>query len=68
MCLHAIGDALKLLLIFQVDMRPEDLARRLAKEFPIALGLVGIKEPDRFQGIGDLGSQQEPMLKADFRR
>ena len=36
--LHAIGNALQFLLILGVDVRPEHLARGLAKELPIALG------------------------------
>ena len=68
MRLHAIGNALQLLLILGVNVRPKHLARRLAKKFPVALRLVRIEKLDGFERIGNLGSQQKPMLVADFRR
>ena len=65
MRLHAVGNALKFLLIFGVDVRPEHLARGLAKELPVALGLVRVEKLDRLKRVGNLGREQIAMLKSD---
>ncbi len=66
MRLHAVSNALQFLLILGVDVRPQHLARRLPKKLPIALRLVGIEKFDRFQGIGNLGSEQIAMLESNI--
>src|SRR5258708_25263100 len=68
MGLHAVGNALQFPLIFSVDVRPENFPSGLAKEIPIALGLVGVEELDRFEGIGNFRSEQIAVLEADVGR
>jgi hypothetical protein len=55
--LDAVSNPLQFLLILGIDMRPEHVPRRIAKELPISSGLVGIKELDGLKRVGNLGSQ-----------
>ena len=68
MRLHSIGNALQLLLILGIDVRPKHLARGRAEELPIVLRLVGIEELDRLERVGDFRGQQVSVLKADLGR
>ena len=47
MGLQSVSNALQLLLIFQVDVRPQDVLRSLAIELPVALGAMYVLEVER---------------------
>ena len=65
--LDAIGDALQLPLIFDVDVGPKHLPRRGAKELPIPLRRMRVKQFDRLKRVGDLGREKITVLVADIR-
>src|SRR6476660_5490361 len=65
--LRAFGDAFDLLLIFCVNVRPEHLAAGLAKELPVALGVVSAFELDHLDHVFDLAGKQTAVLISDLR-
>ena len=64
--LRATSDALELLLVFGIDVRPEHSAARLSKKLPIALGVVGVFEFDDGERIGNFIGQELSVLIADL--
>ena len=66
--LDSIRDALQLLLILAIDMRPEHLTSGSPEEFPILPRLVHVEQFDGFKRILDLRRQEITMLIADVGR
>ena len=65
--LQPLSNAAKLLLIFSVDLRPEDLMRGFAEEVPALLGAVRVLKLDRVKGVSDFRRQQVAVLIAHIR-
>jgi len=64
--LQAFGNALQLLLILRVRLRPQHLTRGGAEKFPIPVGPVGVVQSDRGKSVGYLRSQEVTVLEADL--
>jgi hypothetical protein len=62
---QAVSDALQLLLIFGVNLRPENGLRHVAIEIPLALGAVRVAELDGIEAVLNFGRQKIAMLIPD---
>src|SRR5271165_3618811 len=68
MGLQAVGNALQLLLVFEINVRPQDDLRSLAIEIPAALGATYIPQLNRLKPVVDLRREQVSVLIANISR
>src|SRR5208337_4790680 len=64
--LQAVCDALQLLLIFDLNMRPQNVLRSLAVEIPFALGAMYVLELNGPESVLDFGREQISVLIANI--
>ena len=65
---HSRGDGGKLLLVFGVNVRPQNVLSHTAEKFPIALGAIGAVQAHGGHRVYDFPGQQEAVLEADLFR
>src|SRR5271165_484888 len=68
MGLQAVSDSLQLLLIFQINVRPQNILCSLTIEVPVALGAIHVLELNGLESVFDLGCEQVSVLIADIGR
>ena len=67
MGLQAVCDALQFLLIFEINVRPQNVLRSLAVEIPFALGAMDVLQLNGPESVLDFGREQISVLDSRYQ-